>query len=45
MWVRDCDGYVRPYPHQEWTIVEGRAVPLPHLLPDADELTQQVQPG
>ena len=43
MWVRDCEGYVRPYPHQEWVTVEGRAVPLPHLLPDADELTQRVR--
>lgn len=43
MWVRDCDGYVKPYPHQHQASNGGRVAPLPHLLPDADELTQRVR--
>jgi hypothetical protein len=35
MWVRDCEGYVQPYPHH-YKGVEAQ----PYSLPDEDELTR-----
>lgn len=43
MWVRDCEGYVRPYPEGGTGRIEnGKWVTERLPLPEADELTQHV---